>query len=204
MHRLGALLPAAALAAASSCVQTTVKDTGGFRMQSGMFVSSSEEVFWRDEMRGEDFVFKGIHVAPLRLDVARNGRYATIDPRSFDDLARTYAEVMEEQLADRFTLLEEPGPGVLEMRVTVADVIRSERLRANAGSFRMTGSGLTGEAVLVFEFHAGDHLLAELVSRMGGGWLDRALGGGLAPGYQRRIFDPFADRLKRSMLQTSG
>ena len=201
MRKLALLLPLAF----TGCLEAPLASSGGYRMQTGMIVSSSLEVMWRDEMKASDFQFEGLWFAPLAIDVLPNGRYAGTSRNDFQAMADAYSAVMEGELATRFTLVDGPGRHILTVRATVADVIRSESLQtAGAGSFRTGSAGETGEAVLIFEFRVGDHVLAEFVSRMSGARLNRGLYGRLGSEDLLRAFEPFALRMHTSMIQTSG
>lgn len=98
--------------------------SGFLNSYSGLRPAADESGAWTYRKRGVDFKpYTKVMVDPLVIWPSTQSNYRGLDPRTAWQLAVAFEDRMRLALAGGYTLVKQPGPGVLRIRAALTDVV---------------------------------------------------------------------------------
>ncbi len=147
--------------------------------------------------------YQKIIIDPVVIYYHPKAEYRQIDPEAVTNLTDYFREVVEEELADEFQVVTEPGPDVLRIRAAITEVVPANpaiNIITTAAVFvplDMGGAAIEAEFI--------DSVSGEVMASM----IDKKLGNPIDPrfyrgfttlGYAKGAFSAWAVELKEALM----
>lgn len=142
--------------------------------------------------------YKAVHIAYPLVQLNSDERQSTVDPRDLTELASYFHDKMVAALEDNYSIVDEPGPGVLVVRTAIVDVKPINSVVGAIGKLALKVVNLEiGSASIEAELVDGDtgERLAALVETKKGDRVGAGMSGAKQWGHAKAAFKSWAEVL---------